>query len=252
MEIQHSDVLGTRIARESIYSAIERISEWARIRESRAVFFCNVHSVTTAMREKDFASVLAAGDACYPDGAPVAWMAGRLASTTQERVSGPDVMHSYLLLAAKRKEVVFLYGSTPEVLELLSRKLKEWFPELEVFGYSPPFRDLTPKEDDEIIDRINRSGARTVWVALGCPKQERWISEHKGRVTAVMLGVGAAFAFHAGVMPRAPLWMRKVGLEWLHRLASDPKRLWRRYLYTNIVFVAAACRQLVKGRATAN
>lgn len=245
MQANHANVLGTSIALGSHEDSLTTISGWAQRRESRAVFFCNVHSIATASQNPSFSAVLASGDACYPDGAPVAWMAGRIASRAQPRVSGPDVMEAYLTIAADRNESVFLFGSTPEVLALLTTRLNKRLPKLKVLSYSPPFRQLSPFEDEEVVRMINASGAGTVWVALGCPKQEQWIAEHKGRIRAVMLGVGAAFAFHAGVTPRAPAWMRKLSLEWLHRLFSDPKRLWRRYLYTNTVFVLAAQRQML-------
>ena len=115
-------------------------------------------------------------------------------------------------------------------------------------AYSPPFRPLTAEEDQAVIEQINTSGAGSVWVSLGCPKQEKWMAEHRGKINAVMVGVGAAFDYHAGTIQRAPLWMQHAGLEWLHRLCSEPRRLWRRYFVTNSLFILLASKQLLGQR----
>jgi N-acetylglucosaminyldiphosphoundecaprenol N-acetyl-beta-D-mannosaminyltransferase len=140
---------------------------------------------------------------------------------------------------------IFLYGSAPDTLSKLEEKLRVTFPQLRIAGsYSPPFRPLDVAEEAEVVARINSSGATTVWVSLGCPKQEKWMAKHRGHINAVMVGVGAAFDYHAETIKRAPKWMQDCGLEWLHRLASEPRRLWRRYLVTNTLFVLGAIRQL--------
>ena len=157
-------------------------------------------------------------------------------------------MRAYLLHAAIKGEPVFLLGSTVATLAALVDKLKLAYPALMIAGaVSPPFRSATAAEDAAIVAQINASGAGSVWVSLGCPKQEKWMLSHRGRVHAVMLGVGAAFDFIAGAKPRAPAWMQNAGLEWLHRLANEPGRLWRRYLVTNSRFVIGAARQLLFG-----
>jgi N-acetylglucosaminyldiphosphoundecaprenol N-acetyl-beta-D-mannosaminyltransferase len=141
---------------------------------------------------------------------------------------------------------VGFYGSTPEVLDKLVKRLYTQHPDLNItFTYSPPFRDLSPDEDQEVIKRINASGANILFVGLGCPKQEKWMAAHRGKVHAVMLGVGAAFDFHAGAKPQAPMWMQKTGLEWFFRFVNEPKRLWRRYLYHNLRFVLLAFADLL-------
>lgn len=222
-----------------------RVIAWAKSRESRSVFLCNAHSVVTAGREPGFADVLAAADLAAPDGMPVAWMLRRLGHSGQPRVDGPGLMLHTCALAAERGVAVFLYGSDDATLAELDRRLREAFPGLVVAGrLAPPFREATPDEDRAAVERINASGAGIAWVALGCPKQERWIAAHKGRIRAVMIGVGAAFDYHAGTLRRAPRWMREAGLEWLHRLWQEPHRLWRRYLVTNTLFVIGALRQL--------
>ena len=142
---------------------------------------------------------------------------------------------------------IFFYGSTEETLAKLKVNLLAAFPALKIAGMiSPPFRPLTPDEDAAIVEQINASGAGVVFVSLGCPKQEMWMAAHRGRIHAVMVGVGAAFDYHAGTIKRAPKWMQDCGLEWLYRLASEPRRLWRRYLVTNTLFVLGAAKQLLK------
>jgi len=173
-------------------------------------------------------------------------MVRKLGFKDQQRINGPDLMWRYFAQAALRNESVYLYGGTPETLEILQARMAQEFAGLKVVGaFSPPFRTITPAEDAQAVQRINASGAGTVWVSLGCPKQEKWMAAHRGRINAVMVGVGAAFDYHAGTIQRAPLWMQNNGLEWLHRLASEPRRLWRRYLVTNTLFIVGAVRQLV-------
>ena len=230
--------------------ALARISSWAAQRESRYVCICNAHSVVTAGQDAAFGRVVQEADMATPDGAPVAWMLRKLGYAHQQRINGPDLMWKYCEQAAQRGESIYLYGGMPETLEILQRRLADVFPGLRVAGaYAPPFRVATNEEDAADVARINASGATTVWVSLGCPKQEKWMAAHRGRVKAVMIGVGAAFDYHAGTIKRAPGWMQNAGLEWLHRLCSEPRRLWRRYLVTNTLFVIGALKQLVFGNA---
>lgn len=239
-------VLGTPIDVIDAPAAVARISAWARAGESRSVCICNAHSIVTARQDPTFGRAVAEADMATPDGAPVAWMLRRQGAHAQPRISGPDLMLEYCAHAVANGESIFLYGSTPATLDALQSRLLARYPGLRIAGaYSPPFRALTPEEDAAIVRQINASGAGTVWVSLGCPKQELWMASHRGRVNAVMVGVGAAFDFHAATIARAPLWMRDHGLEWLHRLLSEPRRLWRRYLFTNTAFVLGAARQLL-------
>lgn len=231
-------------------AALSRIAGWAAQHESRYVCICNAHSVVTAGQDPAFGQVIAQADMATPDGAPVAWMLRRLGFKSQQRINGPDLMWKYCAQAAQRGESIYLYGGTPETLVTLQARLAREFSGLQVVGaFSPPFRTLTAAEDAAAVERINASGAGTVWVSLGCPKQELWMAAHRGRVHAVMVGVGAAFDYHAGTIQRAPLWIQNAGLEWLHRLVSEPRRLWKRYLVTNTLFVLGAARQLVQRRA---
>ncbi len=242
-------VIGTRVDAIRLDEAIARVTHWAQTGQPAMVCFTNAHALVTARQETALAQALSQARLCLPDGAPVAWVLGRLRGQTQPRVSGPDLMWAYLEQAAERGEPIFLYGGSPSTLVALQDRLREAFPGLVIAGaLSPPFRALDPSEDADDVERINASGARTVWVGLGCPKQEIWMHAHLGRVRPVMLGVGAAFDFHAGLVARAPGWMRASGLEWLHRLLQEPSRLWRRYLYTNAAFLRAAAAQLLAGR----
>jgi N-acetylglucosaminyldiphosphoundecaprenol N-acetyl-beta-D-mannosaminyltransferase len=230
--------------------AIRRIQDWSCSKESRYVCISNVHSVVTAGQDAGFGDVIRNADMVTPDGAPVAWMLRKQGFDGQQRINGPDLMWRYCEQAALRGESIYLYGGTPDTLELLQQRLQKAFPQLRIAGaFSPPFRAPTAEEDKTIVTRINASGAATVWVSLGCPKQEQWMAAHRGKIQAVMIGVGAAFDYHAGTVKRAPLWMQRRGLEWLHRLGSEPFRLWRRYLVTNTLFVLGAIKQLSIGSA---
>ncbi|WP_235538379.1 WecB/TagA/CpsF family glycosyltransferase [Pelomonas sp. Root1444] len=241
-------VLDANIDAVTWTDALARIFQWANARESRYVCICNAHSVVTARLDPAFGAVVAEADLATPDGAPVAWMIRKLGHPSQQRINGPDLMWKYCDAASRRGESIYLYGGTPETLEILQRRLAHEFPSLRVAGAeSPPFRALSDDEDALTVARINASGAGTVWVSLGCPKQEKWMAAHRGHVNAVMIGVGAAFDYHAGTIQRAPKWMQNAGLEWLHRLCSEPKRLWKRYLVTNTLFVIGAGAQLLRG-----
>lgn len=243
-------VLGAPIDVISIDGAAARILAWAKAHESRYVTICNAHVVVTASQDKEYADVIAASDMATPDGAPVAWVLRRSGHGGQRRVCGPDLMWLLCSLCAEQGVSIYGYGSTDETLCRLSERLAQAFPALNVAGLeSPPFRPLSAAEDEAAVARINESGAGVVFVGLGCPKQERWMASHRGRVNAVMIGVGAAFDFHAGTVHRAPQWMQRMGLEWLHRLCSEPRRLWKRYLVTNTLFVIGALSQLLKSRA---
>ena len=241
-------VLGVPIDAISWDHVILSISAWALHKESRVVCICNVHSVVTASLDAEFRQVVNAADMATPDGAPVAWMLRRLGHVEQQRINGPDLMWRYCEQVQSRDESIFFFGSTEVTLATLKTKLLSAFPNLKIAGaISPPFRALTAEEDTAIVEQINASGVGVVWVSLGCPKQELWMAAHRGRINAVMVGVGAAFDYHAGTIKRAPKWMQDYGLEWFYRLVSEPRRLWKRYLVTNTLFVVLATKQLIAG-----
>jgi len=233
-------VLGAPVGVLNWAETMDCIFGWAVRHESRSVCICNVHSVVTALRNVSHADAIRSADLVTPDGAPIAWMLRKKGHLDQERISGADLMWICCRRAAELGTEMFLYGGAPATVRSLEQRIRREFQGINIVGaFSPPFRDLSAAEDAAIVDMINRSGARIVWVGLGCPKQEAWMRAHQGRVHAVMVGVGAAFDFHAGVVKRAPLWMQRNGLEWLHRLLQDPRRLATRYLATNTLFIWA-------------
>jgi N-acetylglucosaminyldiphosphoundecaprenol N-acetyl-beta-D-mannosaminyltransferase len=208
--------------------------------------FCNVHSLVTASVRCDLAKGYADADLVLADGTPVAWMLRLLGYPRQKRISGPDFMWQYCASAQCLGAPVYFYGNRQATLDKLVVRIRESFPDLQIAGtMSPPYRPLTSEEDEAIVDAINSSGAKICFVSLGCPKQELWLNAHRNRLNAVMLGVGAAFDYHAGTLRRPPAWVRNSGLEWFCRLGQGPKRLWKRYLLANSIFVYRAAAQAI-------
>lgn len=197
----------------------------------------------------DYRRAVNAADLVTPDGMPMVWALRGLGQKGQRRVYGPDLMLEVLGAASRAEVPVGFFGGRPEVLDRMLAVVRGRFPGLDVaYAESPPFRPPTGPERRATIDAINASGTRILFIGLGCPKQERWMAEHRGRINAVMLGVGAAFDFHAGTTPQAPRWMRNAGLEWLFRLSVEPRRLWRRYLKHNPRFLALFLLQVLNLR----
>lgn len=220
---------------------IKQVESWARRRESKVINFCNVHSIVTASESSEFANALDSGDLNFPDGGPIAAWIQKKYKVVQNRISGPDFMIDYLEASRGRREKIYLYGNTESVLMKLMHKIKKDYPWVEVVGtYSPPFVELDAisQENEAWISEVNRSGVNTFWVSLGCPKQELWMALHKNKINCPLLGVGAAFPFIAGEISRAPRWMRENSLEWIFRLYCEPRRLFSRYFYTNLKFLA--------------
>jgi len=239
--------LGSAIDALSWQDAIERITLWAATYESRYVCACNAHSLVTASLDPAFREIINGADMAVPDGMPIAWSVCKMGFPRQERINGPDLMLRLCEGAARRDLRVFFYGSSPRTLTKLQTNFRARLPELKIVGaHSPPYRQQSEAEDAAVIDLINASGAAIVFISLGCPKQERWMAQHRGKVHAVMVGVGAAFDYHAGTLRRAPTWMQDRGLEWLYRLMKEPRRLWRRYLTTNTIFVLRIARQFLR------
>lgn len=240
-------VLGVLVDVLDWSTAVERICDWAGRRESRYVSICDAHSVVRASRDPVHGRHIAGADMVTPDGWPVAWMLRHLGHPRQERINGPDLMERLLVAAEARGLGVYVYGTTDSTLAALEAALRKAYPRLQIVGmHSPPFRPLSDAEDAADVARINASGAHLVMTGLGCPKEDRWMFAHRGRVQAVMLGIGAGIDFHAGTVARAPVWMRDHGLEWLFRLLQEPGRLWRRYLVNNTLFVVGAIGQFAR------
>lgn len=229
MQFDAVKILGMAVHPVDMAAAIRAISGWALTRESRMVCAADVHMVMRHHDEADFRQVLAQADLVTPDGMPLVWLLRRQGFPTQERVCGPDLTLALCDLAAESGIRVGFYGGKPEVLAALTERLKLRFPNLDLaYAFSPPFRPLAEEEDRAQVAAIHAAGVQFLFVGLGCPKQERWIAQHKDRIQAVMLGVGAAFDFHAGAIKRAPTWIQRMGLEWLYRIGAEPGRLARR------------------------
>ena len=202
-----------------------------------------------AYDDREFAGIVNRASIVTPDGMPLVKMFRYLYGERQERVAGMDLMPDLLKSAAEENVSVFFYGSTEEMLGIVRKRAEELYPNLNVAGtLSPPFRELTAEEKESVTDNINNSGAGLIFVSLGCPKQERWMSEMTDKINGVMVGVGGAFSVFAGIQNRAPGWMQKLSLEWLFRFIKEPGRLWKRYLYTNSKFIFLAISEVFKKR----
>lgn len=237
-------IISTRVDVTNYRLACDTISRWAVNPGSRYVCVAPVSSIMEAHDSTEFETIINTADMVTPDGMPVVWSLRLLGHNEASRVYGPDLT-SFLLECANSEHIsVGFHGGTPESLARLLVVVGERYPALRVaWADSPPFRELSQDEDEEITCQINRSGARIIFVGLGSPKQERWMASHRGRVEGVMVGVGAAFDFLSGTKPQAPRWMMRSGVEWLFRLATEPRRLWKRYLLHNPRFVALMTKQ---------
>lgn len=237
------------ISAGSFNDFIDHIFWLSENKRSSYVCFANAHMLVEAYRDKEFNELLNNADVATPDGGPLSKLMKVMYGQRQDRVAGMDVLPRLLQEAAARGKSVYFYGSTDKVLEAVVAKAKQDFPALNISGYySPPFRKLTHIEDVAITDMINKANPDLVFVALGCPKQERWMAEHKGKVNACMLGVGQAYMTYANLEKRLPQWARNLSLEWTYRLWQEPTRLWKRYLYTNSMFIFLTLKLLFQNR----
>ena len=230
-------VLGVNVAVTDMDKSIEYLT--SNLDTLRGEYICvsNSHTVVMAHDDPNYMNVQNSAVMVLPDGKPLSVVERRKGFSEACKVSGPDIMHM-MMQEDFNKYRHFFYGSTNEVLDSLKTQLTAANPEIQIAGmYSPPFRPLTKEEDADIIKMINDTKPDFIWIGLGAPKQENWMYEHHGKLNGIMLGVGAAFEFHAGTVKRAPLWMQKCGLEWFYRLTQDPKRLFKRYLVTNTKFI---------------
>jgi len=242
-------ILNTYINTVSYQDTCDRIQTLAKNKQSSYIVAANVHVVVTAHKRPDYKHIIEQAALVTPDGMPLVMGMRWLGAYDQQRVYGPDLMLAWCDRATETNLPIYLYGSSIQTLHLLSLKLQANYPGLIIAGtHSPPFRPLTPAEENADIVRIRDSGAAVVFVGLGCPKQEEWMYRQLGRLDAVMIGVGAAFKMHSGEIHQAPRWMMKYSLEWLFRLVQDPKRLWSRYFHTNIPFIYLFSQQLLKHR----
>jgi N-acetylglucosaminyldiphosphoundecaprenol N-acetyl-beta-D-mannosaminyltransferase len=238
--VKQFDVLGVPVAAVDMASAIETVRAWISNRDQgRMVTFATVHMVVEALKNKAFAALLETTDVNFPDGMPLVWAGRHRGLRKIGRVCGPEFMPAFCEATAGSGIRHFFYGGTEGVPQSIADRLSAKAPDLQVVGaYSPPFGAITPEQDEEIVQMINRSQPDAVWVCLGCPKQELWMAQHRHRLNAkVLLAVGLAFDIVAGHKKRAPEVLQRYGLEWLYRLFQEPRRLWRRYLVFNGFFV---------------
>lgn len=239
-------ILSVDISTGTFEDLLGRIVRLGKARTSSYVCCVNAHMVAEAWRDPALQTVVDTADIASPDGMPVVYSMRLLHGRKQERVAGNDLMPALIARAEAEGQSVFFYGSTEAVLSCIEERIETDHPNLRVAGRSaPPFRDLTDAEMSSAADAVSASGANIVFVSLGCPRQERWMAAMKGRINAVMIGVGGAFPLFAGMDSRAPRWMRDLSLEWSYRLAREPRRLWRRYLVTNSIFLWLLLRELV-------
>ncbi len=219
-------------------SAIARVAELTRRKNGGYVCVSTVHMVMESYDNANYAAQVNAADLITPDGMPLVWMQKLQGSKQASQVRGTTLMMKLFAFAESSNLTVGFYGGQQKVLDEISARLVKDYPKLKIsYSFSPPFNPLTNAEDAEITENIKNSGTDILFVGLGCPKQERWMAQHKNKLSSVMLGVGAAFDFYAGNASESPEWMSKFGLEWFYRLLQEPKRLWRRYLILNPRFV---------------
>jgi N-acetylglucosaminyldiphosphoundecaprenol N-acetyl-beta-D-mannosaminyltransferase len=238
-------VIGIYINPLSLSQHVDLILRWAMQNTSRAVCVANVHMLMEAHWDPDFKRILHSADLVTPDGMPLVWMLRLLGVYNQERVAGMDLFRAVCEKAQSQGVGVLFLGSGAQILAKMRRRLDLEYPNLNVVGMDPlPFRPLTPSEDQVLIDKINQSRAGLLLLSLGCPKQEKWIADHRGKVNATMMGLGGVFPVYAGLQTYAPKWARELGLEWAYRLCQEPGRLWRRYATTIPPFVWLAAQQL--------
>jgi N-acetylglucosaminyldiphosphoundecaprenol N-acetyl-beta-D-mannosaminyltransferase len=249
--IRRREVLGIPLAMTDYAHALDAMDEMVERRQPGIVCAVAVHAVTVGYEDPEMHQALQRATLVLPDGMPVVWAANLLGEKLQERVYGPELMLRYNDRCAERGHQVWLYGGRDQgSLVQLALNMRQRHPGIKIVGgYSPPFRPLSAEEEDEVVRQINDARPDVLWVGIGVPKQEKWMARMRDRLEVpVMCGVGAAFDFHAGRISQAPRWMQQRGLEWIYRIAQEPRRLLPRYLYYNPRFVMAFARQYVAQR----
>jgi N-acetylglucosaminyldiphosphoundecaprenol N-acetyl-beta-D-mannosaminyltransferase len=248
---QTAEVLGIPLAVSDYEQVLDWMDSMIAAGAQGYLTAAAVNLVMSAQEEPDTLAAVLAATLAVPDGQPLVWALHALGHPRATRVYGPDLMAEFCARAARTGVPIYLYGGrSAGARALLEERLRQRFPGVRIAGgSSPPFRPLTAQEDEREIEMINASGAAVVWVGTGQPRQERWMYEMRPRLSPPLLvGVGAAFDFHAGLVPQAPRWMQRNGLEWSYRLAHEPRRLWRRYARYNPLFVAGFTRQYLRHR----
>lgn len=245
---EHANVLGVNVSAIDLDRAVEMADRWIAAEKRGYICVTGVHGVMEAQTDSEFRQILNRAFLNTPDGMPMSWV-GRLQGFDKiDRVFGPDFMASLCELSVQRNYRHFLYGGEPGVAEMLKEKLERRFPGLQIVGtYTPPFRNLTAEEEKDIFSRLQASKPHILWVGLSTPKQERFMARYIDRLQVPLLvGVGAAFDYHTGRISDCSDWIKRAGLQWMHRLLQDPKRLWKRYLKNNPAFVWNITLQILK------
>jgi N-acetylglucosaminyldiphosphoundecaprenol N-acetyl-beta-D-mannosaminyltransferase len=247
--IARVNVLGVGVSAIDVERAVSAIGDWIDARAPHYVCVSGVHGVMESQRDAALLAIHNRAGLVTPDGMPLVWLGRLVGYRDMTRVYGPDLLLACCAKSEERGWRHFFYGGGEGVAQLLVERLRARFPAMQVAGtYTPPFRALTDDEESTVARLIEESRADIVWVGLSTPKQERWMAAHVGRLAApVLIGVGAAFDFHAGLKRQAPRFVQQAGMEWAFRLATEPRRLWRRYLYNNPRFLWLVAQQLLRG-----
>ena len=248
--VPHTRILGVRVSLLDMRTAVAQIIAWAAQGTSQYVCIRDVHGIMRAQGDRDFLAIHDQAGMVTPDGMPLVWVSRARGAKTVERVCGSDLVDALCAASVTPGLRHFFFGGKAGVAERMVERLAARYPGLVVAGtLSPPFGELSAEQDDAIVATIARARPHVVWVGLSTPKQEYWMRDHVSRIPgATLIGVGAAFDFHAGDIQRAPRWMQRSGLEWLHRLCSEPRRLWRRYLLMAPGFVFRFLASEMRGR----
>lgn len=243
-------ILEVGISAINMSDACLTVEEAVLKKQKKYICVCPVSTIMECKGNREVFNSVNQADLVTPDGMPIVWIGRLLGFKDIRRVYGPELMLKICDISVKKGYRSYLYGSSDYVLNKMKEKLNKKYPGLIISGsFSPPFRQISRDEDNEIIDKINGSNSDIVWVGLGSPKQDLWMREHRDKInTPVLIGVGAAFDFLAGVKPQAPVWIRNIGFEWLFRLVTEPKRLWHRYLIKYPLFIYYLFLDLFKGR----
>lgn len=237
-QMQYCEILGTNINVTTMSETIEYMKENLEDLKGNYICVSNVHTTVMSYENLEYKKIQNGGAMALPDGKPLSIISKKRGYPKAERVSGPDLMPEIFQLSQQNGWTHYFYGGSETTIRTLELKLKKQYPNMKIVGlYSPPFRMLTEEEDYNIIEEINQLNPDFLWIGLGAPKQEQWMYDHKDKVQGLMIGVGAAFDFLAGTTKRAPKWMQKMSIEWLYRLLSNPRRLWKRYFITNTKFL---------------
>jgi len=241
------DVIGCDIAALTMQEMVDTVLTRVQSKQGGYVCFTNVHVSVMTHDDAELKQIINSSFLSVPDGKPLYWVGKLKGLSNIEQIPGPDFFPRLLQTETPIPLRHYFYGGKQEVLDKLISNIKVNYPNVDIVGaYSPPFRELTETEIEAELMNIRASNADVVWVGLGAPKQEKWMAKHSEALKpAVLFGVGAAFDFHAGTVQRAPRWAQKLGLEWLHRLLSEPRRLWKRYFYTNTMFVVYLIRDML-------